>query len=72
VLARTGIDMARLKRDEDSHAGDIEAVLLHNDAEAHASNIAGTPGIVIGRKVLSGAFDLDGLKRSIAAARRGR
>jgi protein-disulfide isomerase len=70
ALARAGIDVVRLKEDSVSHAGDIEASLAHNDAEAHALNLRGTPGVVLGRKVLPGTIDLDGLKRSIAEARR--
>jgi len=70
ALARAGIDVVRLKKDSVSHAGDIEASLAHNDAEAHTLNLRGTPGVLLGRRVLPGTIDLDGLKRSIAEARR--
>ena len=70
VLARAGIDLARLEKDKVTHAREIEASLAHNVAEAHALNLRGTPGVVLGGKVLPGTIDLDGLKRAIADARR--
>jgi protein-disulfide isomerase len=69
ALKVAGLDLARLKRDGTGHAADIDALLARNDAEAHALSLRGTPGIVIGRLLLPGIVDLNGLKRLAAEAR---
>lgn len=70
ALARAGIDTAQLKKDEVGHAADIEVSLKGVAAEARSLSLRGTPGVVLGGKVLPGNIDLDGLKRAIAEARR--
>jgi len=70
ALARVGIDVARLRKDETRHAADIDASLERNDAEAHSLNLRGTPGVVLGGKVLPGDIGLKGLRQSIAEFRR--
>jgi protein-disulfide isomerase len=70
ALARVGIDVARLRKDEVKHAVDIEASLRRNDAEAQSLNLRGTPGVVLGGKVLPGNIGLEGLRQSIAEFRR--
>ena len=72
TLKRAGIDVDTLKKDQSSHAKDIDALLARNDAEAHALNLRGTPGIVIGRQLLPGIVDLSGLKQLVADARHER
>jgi protein-disulfide isomerase len=67
-LKRAGIDIEALRKDQSSHAKDIDALLTRNDAEAHALNLRGTPGIVIGRQLLPGIVDLNGLKQLVALA----
>jgi protein-disulfide isomerase len=69
ALGHAGIDLGALKRDRISHAKDIDALLARNDAEAHALHLRGTPGIVIGRELLPGIVDLNGLKQLVADAR---
>ena len=69
TLKRAGIDVDTLKKDQSSHAKDIDALLARNDAEAHALNLRGTPGIVIGRQLLPGIVDLSGLKQLVADSR---
>lgn len=69
TLKRAGIDLATLKKDQASHAADIDALLARNDAEAHALHLRGTPGIVIGRQLLPGIVDLNGLKQLVADSR---
>jgi protein-disulfide isomerase len=69
ALGHAGIDLGALKRDQSSHAKDIDALLARNDAEAHALHLRGTPGIVIGRELLPGIVDLNGLKQLVADAR---
>ena len=69
ALKHAGIDLGALKLDESSHARDIDALLARNDAEAHALHLRGTPGIVIGRELLPGIVDLNGLKQLVADSR---
>jgi len=69
ILKGAGINMVRLKQDQTSHGTDIDALLARNDAEAHALNLRGTPGVVIGRQLLPGIVDLNGLKQLVANSR---
>jgi protein-disulfide isomerase len=69
TLKRAGVNVNTLKKDRLSHAADIDALLARNDAEAHALNLRGTPGIVIGRQLLPGIVDLSGLKQLVANSR---
>ena len=69
ALSRAGVDLSALKLDRAKHARDIDALLARNDAEAHALHLRGTPGIVIGRDLLPGIVDLNGLKQLVADAR---
>lgn len=68
-LKRAGINLDTLRKDQSGHAKDIDALLARNDAEAHALNLRGTPGIVIGRLLLPGIVDLNGLKQLVADSR---
>jgi protein-disulfide isomerase len=72
TFKRAGIDVDTLKKDRTSHAKDIDALLARNDAEAHALHLRGTPGIVIGRQLLPGIVDLNGLKQLVASSRQER
>jgi protein-disulfide isomerase len=69
TLKRAAIDMETLRKDQSSHAKDIDALLARNDVEAHALHLRGTPGIVIGRQLLPGIVDLNGLKQLVADSR---
>jgi protein-disulfide isomerase len=69
ALSRVGVDLARLTKDRAKHSSEIDALIERNDEEAHALNLRGTPGIVVGRQLLPGIVDLDGLKRLVANAR---
>jgi protein-disulfide isomerase len=62
-----GLDVDWLK--QDMAAPDILQALRANVALAHALNIRGTPGFIIGNRIVGGALDLDTLKNMIAAAR---
>ncbi len=70
VLAKAGIDLARLRKDLERHAGDITAMLARNEREADLLELQGTPGILVGRQLAPGAPEADELDRMIAAARR--
>ena len=59
--------MARLEKD--SQTDEARATLDENMKLARALGIDGTPGYVIGDKVVMGAVGLNGLKTQIASAR---
>jgi len=69
VAGSVGLDVDRLK--QDMTAPEIEQELKANLALAEALNIRGTPGFIIGKKIVPGALDLDALKDMIAEARKG-
>ena len=69
VAGSVGLDVDRLK--QDMAAPEIEQELKANLALAEALNIRGTPGFIIGKKIVPGALDLDALKDMVAEARKG-
>jgi protein-disulfide isomerase len=71
ILQGVGIDLDKLKKDLASHAGEITALLARNDAEAHALDLDGTPGILVGRQLMPGGADVDFFRKLIAAVRGG-
>ena len=71
ILQGAGVDLDKLKKDLAAHAGEIAALLARNDAEAHALDLDGTPGILVGRELLPGGADVDFFRKLIAAVRSG-
>jgi protein-disulfide isomerase len=69
TLRDAGINVEKLKRDLVSHSREIAAMLARNDAEANALELKGTPGILVGRLLLSGVADLNFLKKMVAEVR---
>jgi protein-disulfide isomerase len=69
ILSGAGVDLDRLKKDLAAHAGEITALLARNDSEAHALDLDGTPGIMVGRQLMPGGADVDFFRKLIAAAR---
>lgn len=69
VAGSVGLDVDRLK--QDMNAPEIARDLKANLALAEALNIRGTPGFIIGKKIVPGALDLDALKNMVAEARKG-
>lgn len=67
VAATAGVDVERLKAETESPA--IQAMLERNLDLAQALRITGTPGFVVGDKVVTGARDLKGLQALIGEAR---
>jgi protein-disulfide isomerase len=67
VAGSVGLDVDWLK--QDMAAPEIMRALRANVALANALNIHGTPGFIIGDRIVAGAIDLDTLKTIIAAAR---
>ena len=71
ILRGAGVDLDKLKKDLAAHAGEITALLARNDAEAHALDLDGTPGILVGRQLMPGGADVDFFRKLIAAVRSG-
>jgi protein-disulfide isomerase len=71
TLRAAGIDVELLKKDLTSHAQEITSLLARNDAEAHALELDGTPGILVGRQLMPGGADLNFFVKLIAEVRRG-
>lgn len=69
ILRGVGVDLDKLKKDLASHAREITALLARNDAEAHALDLDGTPGILVGRQLMPGGADVDFFRKLIAAVR---
>ncbi len=67
TAAAIGLDMERLNSDMQSDA--IAAMVTRNLALARALGIDGTPGFVIGTRVLVGPSDIKGLQAAIRDAR---
>jgi protein-disulfide isomerase len=70
ILQHAGVNMDALKKDRIGHGKEIAALLGRNDEEAHALNLEGTPGLVVGRQLVGGITDLSSLKQLVANARR--
>lgn len=69
ALSRVGVNLDTLTKDRAKRSAEIDALIERNDEEAHALNLRGTPGVVVGRQLLPGIVDLGGLKRLVADAR---
>jgi len=72
LLQSAGVDLPTLRKDREAHAADISALLRRNDAEAGALGIRGTPGLLVGRHMINGVYDVAGLQQAVASARRDR
>jgi protein-disulfide isomerase len=71
VLQGAGVNIETLNKDRAGHAKEIAALLARNDQEAHALTLQGTPGIVVGRQLVSGIVDLAQLHQLVANSRKG-
>ena len=69
IAAKTGLDMAQLRRDMEDPA--IEAYLGEVRALARQLRIGGTPAFVVGDTLVPGAVDTAQMKELVAAARSG-
>ena len=68
IAGSIGLDVDRLKRDMTNP--EIERALNTNRSLAKALEIRGTPGFIIGDRIIPGAIDLDALKTMVADARK--
>jgi protein-disulfide isomerase len=72
ALGGAGIDMAQLNKDLVAHRASIDRLLMRNDTEARGLGLRGTPGILVGRRMVSGISDLHALQAAVALARHPR
>jgi protein-disulfide isomerase len=70
ALRGAGIDMVQLKKDLIAHRASIDGLLMRNDAEARGLGLRGTPGVLVGRRIVSGISDLEALQSAVALSRR--
>jgi protein-disulfide isomerase len=68
TLQAAGIDMNELAQARVQHANDIAELLARNDNEARGLGLHGTPGILVGRRLLGGLMDAETLKSYISKA----
>lgn len=69
IAKKSGLDIARIEKEMQSPS--IDKVLQRNFSLAEKLGFRGTPGFVIGTRVVPGAIDLATLKKLVAEARRG-
>ena len=69
LLQAAGVDLPALQKDRAAHGAEIRALLQRNDSEAGALGLRGTPGLLVGRHVINGVYELAGLQQAVAAAR---
>jgi protein-disulfide isomerase len=69
LLRGAGIDVDKLTKDREAHTVEIKTLLRRNDTEARALGIRGTPGLLAGRHIISGVYDVPGLQQAVAVAR---
>lgn len=69
ALQGAAIDMVQLKKDLVAHGAAIEEILKRNDREARSLGLHGTPGILVGRRIVSGISDLPALQAAVAFSR---
>ena len=69
LLRGAGIDLNKLNAALTAHGAEIDALLKRNDTEVRALGIRGTPGLLVGRHIINGVYDVAGLEQAVAAAR---
>jgi protein-disulfide isomerase len=69
ILRDAGIDAGKLKKDLAAHSREITAQLARIESEAHALELNGTPGILVGRQLMPGGADLSFFQKLVAEAR---
>ena len=70
LLRGAGLDVDKLMKDRQAHSVEINALLRRNDTEVRALGIRGTPGLLVGRHIINGVYDVAGLQQAVAVARR--
>jgi protein-disulfide isomerase len=69
VLAKAGVDVARVAQDLQAHQKAIDDLLERNNAQAEAFGFQGTPGFIVGTFRVPGVVEMGVFKQIIADAR---
>ncbi len=69
LASSVGLDTERLKKDMESP--EVQQAIGANLALAEQLGIRGTPGFVVGDRIVPGAIKLDDMKKLVAEARKG-
>jgi protein-disulfide isomerase len=69
ALGSAGIDLTQLKKDLVAHRASIDSLLMRNDIEARSMGLRGTPGILVGRRIVASISDLRALQAAVALSR---
>jgi protein-disulfide isomerase len=70
LLAAAGIDVDRAKRDLETNAKAIDAILARNNAQATAFEFKGTPSFIVGKFRVPGVLTMAEFEQVIADARK--
>jgi protein-disulfide isomerase len=70
LLAAAGIDVDRAKRDLETNAKAIDAILARNNAQATAFEFKGTPSFIVGKFRVPGVLTMAEFEEVIADARK--
>jgi protein-disulfide isomerase len=70
VLAGTGVDMDRLKRDLAANEPAIKAIVMRNNDQATAFGFKGTPSFIVGKFRVPGILTMEEFGQVIADARK--
>jgi protein-disulfide isomerase len=72
ILAGAGIDVERAKRDLDTQAAAIDAILARNHKQAEGLGFHGTPSFIVGKFRVPGVLTMNQFEQVIADARKAR
>jgi protein-disulfide isomerase len=72
ALRAAGFDVRKLDADIQSHAKEYSDVLARNRRETAALGLQGTPGLIVGSRLVLGGIDYIGLERLVAQVRTSR
>jgi protein-disulfide isomerase len=69
ALQESGVDIARLDKDRQSHLDAIHALIRRNNAQAVGMGFQGTPVFLVGPYLVAASLDYDGFKKIVAQVR---
>lgn len=72
IAAKAGVDLARLDRDLEARASEIETAIADASMQARLIGMQGTPTFLIGRYLVPGGIDLGSLRQIVADVRAGK
>jgi protein-disulfide isomerase len=70
VLKAAGFDTAKIDADVAQHEKEYAGVLARNARAATGLGLQGTPGLIVGNRLVLGGVDYQGLERLVARVRR--